>query len=414
MVISPCLNRWQTTTNAHMYNTHLNVRSDCEMPHNFPASLFCCRETNCSSALALQWRMKVQRARQTSIPLQPPLSNKHIYYSSRARLEVSPHTPPNKLQSRAMRFRMHYAGNFNQNGRKKKENKWPSHWLFVQRKWGPQQVFTYSKNESLHHMMFYDFLGRGAASFPISFFTTDKSMTSLPQGQSAPFNDSTVSSWLMEIWIHWPNTAIAFCFLLSVEIFFTSSFPPTGSSPGLNLILWCVSYQFSEKKRKNKTWHSSPSFFNHSNYCGANPDYCCHGNCLSGGYGAMKAQVRENERKLVGRIAKEKHTVHCVANIFHVPSCFMACIIGSLPWLGTIWPRCRSRVNARKWIWCGWVGISVSFSAQAECQEVPKQKRALYHLSAALNGCVGFKEGSGKHRGQHMSDNTYRERKVGS
>lgn len=54
----------------------------------------CSRETNCCVALALQWRMKVHRARQTSIPLQPPLSNKHIYYSGWARLEVSPHTPP--------------------------------------------------------------------------------------------------------------------------------------------------------------------------------------------------------------------------------------------------------------------------------------------------------------------------------
>lgn len=38
--------------------------------------------------------MKVHRARQTSIPLQPPLSNKHIYYSGWARPVVSLHTPP--------------------------------------------------------------------------------------------------------------------------------------------------------------------------------------------------------------------------------------------------------------------------------------------------------------------------------
>ena len=36
-------------------------------------------KTDCRLALALQWRMKVHGARQTGIPLQQPLSNKHIY-----------------------------------------------------------------------------------------------------------------------------------------------------------------------------------------------------------------------------------------------------------------------------------------------------------------------------------------------
>lgn len=75
----------------------------------------------------------------------------------------------NKLLSRAMRFRMHHAGNFNKN--EKKENKQPSHFLSPLRNQGPQPVFTYSKKEPLHQMMFYDFFC-GPAETQSSPFST--------------------------------------------------------------------------------------------------------------------------------------------------------------------------------------------------------------------------------------------------
>lgn len=90
------------------------------------------RETNCCMALALQWRMKVHGARQTSIPLQPPLSNKHIYYSGWARLEVSPHThlqraaiQGNEIQD-ALCWEFQTRTSEKRKKKKKKGNKWPS------------------------------------------------------------------------------------------------------------------------------------------------------------------------------------------------------------------------------------------------------------------------------------------------
>lgn len=97
----------------------------CFSPH---ISKLCSRETNRHVALALQWRMKVHGARQTSIPLQPPLSNKHIYYSDRARLEVSPHTPPTGCNPGQWDSGCSTPGI--STGTRKKENKWSSHFFF--------------------------------------------------------------------------------------------------------------------------------------------------------------------------------------------------------------------------------------------------------------------------------------------
>ncbi len=95
--------KWLQIFNPHVQYTFKCAHTECKMSHDSPRLCFlrlpeklCSHETNCCVALALQWRMKVHRARQTSIPLQPPLSNKHIYYSGWARLEVSPHTPPTR------------------------------------------------------------------------------------------------------------------------------------------------------------------------------------------------------------------------------------------------------------------------------------------------------------------------------
>lgn len=102
----------------------------------------CTRETNCCAALALQWRMKVHWARQTSIPLQPPLSNKHIYYSGWAKLEVSLHTPPTSYYSGQWDSR-HFMLGISTRRRKKKWNKWHNRFLLLQRNQGPKKVFTH-------------------------------------------------------------------------------------------------------------------------------------------------------------------------------------------------------------------------------------------------------------------------------
>lgn len=49
--------------------------------------------------------MKVHRARQTSIPLQPPLSNKHIYYNGLSKAGGVPAHTSYKSLSGAMRSR---------------------------------------------------------------------------------------------------------------------------------------------------------------------------------------------------------------------------------------------------------------------------------------------------------------------
>lgn len=99
-LLHPTAHWWQITTNTQpACTTYIQMCIQSVRCHKTLCFLCltekpCSRETNCCVALALQWRMKVHRARQTSNPLQPPLSNKHIYYSSWAKLEVSLHAPP--------------------------------------------------------------------------------------------------------------------------------------------------------------------------------------------------------------------------------------------------------------------------------------------------------------------------------
>lgn len=119
------------------------------------------------------------------------------------------------------------------------------------------------------------------------------------------------------------------------------------------------------------------SLFNRTNYCGAKPDCCCHGNCLSGGYGATKAQVSESERKWAevrGRL-RRRHTLLIVCQ--HI-SCFIL-FHGVYYWQFTLTLNDLTtvllRVNARKWIWSGWVGISVL----SALSRVPRGPRAETH-----------------------------------
>lgn len=80
---SPISGNWlqilTCTTYIQMWTQSVRCRLTPSVLFSSPTRKLCSRETNCCVVLALQWRMKVHRARQTSTPLQPPLSNKHIY-----------------------------------------------------------------------------------------------------------------------------------------------------------------------------------------------------------------------------------------------------------------------------------------------------------------------------------------------
>lgn len=160
--------------------------------------------------------MKVHRARQTSIPLQPPLSNKHIYYSGWARLEVSPLTPPTSCYPGQWDSGCTTLGISTRKRQKRKQMALPLS-LPAEESRATATVYILEERVSSSDdvlWFFFAALSRlGAVPFPPSFFTTDMSMTSLPQGRSALFIGSTVSSWLMEILIHWPDTASLSAFL---------------------------------------------------------------------------------------------------------------------------------------------------------------------------------------------------------
>lgn len=55
-------------------------------------------------------------------------------------------------------------------------------------------------------------------------------------------------------------------------------------------------------------------------------------------------------------------------------------------------------------------GDKCSFSTKPGAKRSQSWDQLTGHLSTALNECAGFKEGSAKYRGQHMSGNTYSER----
>lgn len=160
-------------------------------------------------------------------------------------------------------------------------------------------------------------------------------MTSLPQRRAAQVIGSTVSQWLMEILIHWPRLLLfslctIFHFLISTCRFIPCVSPQT---------LIC-DIPFPMKKKPHHFLHF---FKKHTNYYGSNFDCCCHGNCLWGIMVPLKLKwlrVRESERKLGGEDCEGDTQRSLCASIFHVSSCFMACTIGSLPWLKTIWPWC--------------------------------------------------------------------------
>lgn len=101
-------------------------------------------------------------------------------------------------------------------------------------------------------------------------------------------------------------------------------------------------------------------FWNHTNYCGANPDCSCHGNCLLGVMAPLKLKWNEKMRGSWGYTADtHTHTAHYVPTyfIFHLVSwrVLLAVYLDSKRC-----DRCALLcVNARKWIWRGWMGISV-------------------------------------------------------
>lgn len=184
-------------SNVHRLEDVTRLSASLFSPHS---SKLCSRETNCHVALALQWRMKVHGPRQTSIPLQPPLSNKHIYYSDRARLEVSPHTPPTGCNPGQWDSGCSTLGI--STGTRKKENKWSTHFFSPRRgiKGHCHCLHTPRKSLFTHwcFMIFLNFFfcspaGTINGPFPPSFFTIQMSMTSLPQSWSAQFIGSTVS-----------------------------------------------------------------------------------------------------------------------------------------------------------------------------------------------------------------------------
>lgn len=128
-------------------------------------------------------------------------------------------------------------------------------------------------------------------------------MTSLPLCCSGQLIGSTVSWWLMEILIQPP----AFLFVCYWGDFFSSALHPQ--------------VHLKDGPSHSDVCHTNPkrtdpffSFFffflffsNHANYCGANPDCCCHGNCLSGVTAPLKLKwMRKWEE--VGDRLQRRHT----------------------------------------------------------------------------------------------------------
>ncbi|MEQ2295640.1 hypothetical protein AMECASPLE_016511 [Ameca splendens] len=91
--------------------------------------------------------MKVHRARQTSIPLQPPLSNKHIYYCGLSKAGGEPANTSNEPLSGAMRFRkpLNMLG-ISTRGRNKRKLMGYLSLLWIQ---GPKKVFINQKKRFL-------------------------------------------------------------------------------------------------------------------------------------------------------------------------------------------------------------------------------------------------------------------------
>lgn len=150
--------------------------------------------------------------------------------------------------------------------------------VLTMRDQGSEKRFTFGKKVSF--MIFFLFFSFAAAAFsPHHYFFYCRHEHDIT---------STELLWSTH-WFHCimmingdPNTASCFSLCVLLGRFLFLSFTPTGSSQRRHLTLRCVSYQ-------SKTHGSFLFFFffllffsNHANYCGANPDCCCHGNCLSG------------------------------------------------------------------------------------------------------------------------------------
>lgn len=147
-----------------------------------------------------------------------------------------------------MRFRMHHAGNFNKNEKKRKQIALP---LSLPTKESRAIASVYileeraSSSDDVLWFFFAALLRLRAVPFPPSFFTTDTGMTSLPPRRAAQVIASTVSQWLMEILIHWPRLLLFSLCTTGARIVFTPSFLPAGSSLAFHFTRWCVTYQFS-------------------------------------------------------------------------------------------------------------------------------------------------------------------------
>lgn len=154
-------------------------------------------------------------------------------------------------------------------------------------------------------------------------------MTSRPWSRSGQLIGSTVSWWLMEILMQ-PLAFLFFCcysgdFVSSFHThMFISKTAPYALMCVMPIHLKCMILVYF--------------FWNHTNYCGANPDCSCHGNCLLGVMAPLKLKWNEKMRGSWGYTADTHTHSSLCANIFHISPCFVACAIGSLPWLETMWP----------------------------------------------------------------------------
>ena len=184
------------------------------------------------------------------------------------------HTSSKPL-SRAMRFRMHCIGNFKREWAEKKGNKWPSlAFLPAEESRATASVYILEERvSSSEDVLWFYFIfffrspaeTRSSPLFPPSFFTTDMSMTSLPQRRSARVIRSTVSQWLMEILIHWPDTASLLLFSLCApgDIFYllvsTHRFIPRAAPHTLMCVISI--HRHTHTHRQKKTLCIIPSFF---------------------------------------------------------------------------------------------------------------------------------------------------------
>lgn len=326
-------------------------------PPDSPASLFCCtgssRELWDKLQLGISPIVKDESAQNKANKPLITTANKRTYYNGWAGLEVKPLI---KLQAGAMRGRLAWQTEKSEQMVPTTEGSGVRETIYLQE----ESLFIWYFMILFFFFFFAAAAAAAAAAFPPSplllffFFYCGHE------------HDITSMEWLWST--HWflcimmingdPNTASCFSFFCHRGDFFSSFHTHRFISKTAPYAPMCL----IPIRLKCTTPSLFFFFLNHTNYCGANPDCCCHGNCLSGVMALLKLKwMRKSEE--VGDRLQRRHTHTQTAH--YVPTYFMFHLVLQRVLLAVYLDSKRSDrhallcANARKWIWRGWMGISV-------------------------------------------------------